>query len=180
MKINKINQIFRKSKHITLYNYPDDNGEIIRQYITDGSILVPLENMPIFDKDNILGFLERSADDTEIYVQVEPLPLKFENIIKTAEHKLESIKLLPYTLFDLNVFTSKDRLFLANPKYIKPFINDDAVLFDVAKIDSSGDAIIVYNGMIFAAAIMPVEFSERYSREMADTLQMFIKTFTEE
>ncbi|MGN0608355.1 MAG: hypothetical protein ACI4J6_04075 [Oscillospiraceae bacterium] len=164
MKPDKIYSIFRKADRINLYNAINDDGEIKKQYISDGVCIYALDNLPIFSEATLGGLLGLDSNGP-CKVQEDVASQFVLNAMSDIYSNYDiPLKIEDNEFFDLIVMDtcydkSEQVLHFVDPAYIKPFDKDDSITF--ASRDIGGQRlIVVQNGFFVVAAIMPMRFLE--------------------
>lgn len=62
MKIKSIAAICKKNKNIAIFERYSDDGDILTQYIGDGSAVYPVVGLPQLDKEKPFDDLRRSGE----------------------------------------------------------------------------------------------------------------------
>lgn len=171
MKKQKIYDLFKKDRHLKLYNkLYDDNGDskVALQYITNGAAFYPLENLPVFDKDTLRGLLNIDPNmETEYIVDVATDWL-LEAVKPFADNEIP-LKKSPYNIFGYTVFETyhntdnddyADICVFVNPKYLAPIDDDGTLNYSYRKICDKLYAVIVTDGMIVNAIILPATINK--------------------
>ena len=72
MKIKSIAAICKKNKNIAIFERYSDDGDILTQYIGDGSAVYPVVGLPQLDKESLLTIFDVPEKDRDNYIA--PLP----------------------------------------------------------------------------------------------------------
>lgn len=159
MKPDKIYSIFRKVPRISLFNKLNKDGEISKQYISNGAIAYLLDGLPEFSEytlPSLIGF----DRDKEVIVDEDTAPEWFMRMMSEEDRESDIVlKAEDYEFFDCIVMRSFDDddeqvLHFVDPVYIKPWLGDTDITF-VSRVTSDGTrCIIVKDGFFVQAAIM--------------------------
>lgn len=164
MKPDKIYSIFRKVPRISLFNKLNEDGDISKQYISNGVIAYSLDGLPEFSEytlPSLIGFDKKQ----EVIVDEDIAPEWFMRIM--SEEGCESdivLKAEDYEFFDCIVMRSFDDddeqvLHFVDPVYIKPWLGDTYITF-ISRVTSDGTrCILVKDGFFVQAAIMTKNLS---------------------
>lgn len=88
MKIKSIAAICKKNKNIAIFERYSDDGDILTQYIGDGSAVYPVVGLPQLDKESLLTIFdvpEKDRDNYFVKTLGVPAGISFED---TKEHGL--------------------------------------------------------------------------------------------
>lgn len=86
MKIKSIAAICKKNKNIAIFERYSDDGDILTQYIGDGSAVYPVVGLPQLDKESLLTIFdvpekdrrEREARDRFTFTEPEQCSLNVD------------------------------------------------------------------------------------------------------
>lgn len=67
MKIKSIAAICKKNKNIAIFERYSDDGDILTQYIGDGSAVYPVVGLPQLDKESLLTIFDVPEKDRDNY-----------------------------------------------------------------------------------------------------------------
>lgn len=164
MKLDKIYSIFRKVPRISLFNKLNKDGEISKQYISNGAIAYLLDGLPEFSEytlPSLIGF----DMDKEVIVDEDTAPKWFMQMMSEEDRESDIVlKAEDYEFFDCIVMRNFDDddeqvLHFVDPVYIKPWLGDTDITF-ISRVTSDGmRCIIVKYGFFVQAAIMPKNLS---------------------
>lgn len=172
MKSKKIYAMFQKKDVLKLWNkLYDDNGEtkIAMQYLSDGTAVYPLENLPLFDTLTIKGLLELDPDD-KLNCFLDAAPEWFETVLADYDDSdvplAETADMFGHSV--LETFHNKNEngdypelCFFVDPKYLAPLSDEKYDLFSrTVKITETAARVIVAKaGLILKAVIIPHTFN---------------------
>lgn len=164
MKLDKIYSIFRKVPRISLFNKLNKDGEISKQYISNGIIAYLLDGLPEFSEHtlpSLIGF----DRDKEVIVDEDTAPDRFMRMMSEEDRESDIVlKAEDYEFFDCIVMRNFDDddeqvLHFVDPVYIKPWLGDTDITF-ISRVTSDGmRCIIVKYGFFVQAAIIPKNLS---------------------
>lgn len=72
MKIKSIAAICKKNKNIAIFERYSDDGDILTQYIGDGSAVYPVVGLPQLDKESLLTIFDVPEKDRDRFTFTEP------------------------------------------------------------------------------------------------------------
>ena len=169
MKKDKIYSLFRKNYYLRLYNKMYiSNGEkkLGLQYVSDGSAVYPLENLPEFNQITLPSLLGVSQDQSTEY-SVSEAPEWLYTAIEDFHDSDIPLKKHCYDTFGYVVFQTyhnnmsdgfENVTVFVDPKYLAP-VADEECEYVLRTISENGRAVIVQAGMITKAIIAPTNFS---------------------
>lgn len=171
MKSKKIYAMFQEKDVLRLWDkLYDDNGEtkIAMQYLSDGTAVYPLENLPLFDTLTIKGLLEVDPDD-KLDCFLDAVPKWFETVLADYDDSdvplTETADMFGYTVIETFHNNKDDNFpelcFFVDPKYLAPLSNEKYDLFSrKVRITKTAVRVIVAKaGLILKAVIMPYTFN---------------------
>lgn len=91
MKIKSIAAICKKNKNIAIFERYSDDGDILTQYIGDGSAVYPVVGLPQLDKESLLTIFdvpEKDRDNYFVKTLGVPAGISFEDTDET-ERRVE-------------------------------------------------------------------------------------------
>ena len=74
MKIKSIAAICKKNKNIAIFERYSDDGDILTQYISDGSAVYPVVGLPQLDKESLLTIFDVPEKDRGNAADPAPFP----------------------------------------------------------------------------------------------------------
>lgn len=86
MKIKSIAAICKKNKNIAIFERYSDDGDILTQYIGDGSAVYPVVGLPQLDKESLLTIFdvpEKDRDNYFVKTLGVPVGISFEDTDET-------------------------------------------------------------------------------------------------
>lgn len=89
MKIKSIAAICKKNKNIAIFERYSDDGDILTQYIGDGSAVYPVVGLPQLDKESLLTIFdvpEKDRDNYFVKTMGVPAGISFEDTDETERH----------------------------------------------------------------------------------------------
>ena len=89
MKIKSIAAICKKNKNIAIFERYSDDGDILTQYIGDGSAVYPVVGLPKLDKESLLTIFdvpEKDRDNYFVKTLGVPAGISFEDTDETERH----------------------------------------------------------------------------------------------
>lgn len=89
MKIKSIAAICKKNKNIAIFERYSDDGDILTQYIGDGSAVYPVIGLPPLDAESLLtifGVPEKDRDNYFVKTLGVPAGISFEDTDETERH----------------------------------------------------------------------------------------------
>lgn len=171
MKSKKIYAMFQKKDVLRLWNkLYDDNGEtkIAMQYLSDGTAVYPLENLPLFDTLTIKGLLELDPDD-KLDCFLDAAPKWFETVLADYDDSdvplTETADMFGCTVLETFHNNKDDHFpelcFFVDPKYLAPLSDEKHDLFSrrVTITETAVRVIVAKTGLILKAVIMPYTFN---------------------
>lgn len=100
MKIKSIAAICKKNKNIAIFERYSDDGDILTQYIGDGSAVYPVVGLPQLDKESLLTIFdvpEKDRDNYFVKTLGVPVGISFEDTDETERHvEREGISIIYY------------------------------------------------------------------------------------
>lgn len=163
MKMNAIASICKKRKYVVLLETLNGFGEVIQQYISDGSAIYPLDGMPYLTSENILTIFdipEKQRVKWAVREQVRvPETYNVEDIdLKERKLDRESIQIVYGSKVLRPLQTSSRGLVFIDNKYLSPMTDVLDVLELFERCTPSGEVYIVAKaGLLLQAIIAPVD-----------------------
>lgn len=154
MKIKSIAAICKKNKNIVIFERYSDDGDILTQYIGDGSAVYPVIGLPPLDAESLLTIFdvpEKDRDNYFVKTLGVPAGISFEDTDETERHvEREGVSIIysGRTLYD-GIGTGRyclEKLGYSNIRYYATEIDKHAI--EIAKsnypdIVECGDAFAV-------------------------------------
>lgn len=159
MKIKKVIELCKKTKHIVIFN--DDDNHI--QWISDGSAIYPLFNVPTLTEDYICKLYDISDSQRDkISFKIEsnlPKDICFEDSdIAETDTQMFDISIILDSGVLVPVMTEEGLMFIQN-KYLMPFSDvpkDELRLF--TRKDSRGQTVFAVKiGLLLYAIVYPID-----------------------
>lgn len=172
MKIKSIAAICKKNKNIAIFERYSDDGDILTQYIGDGSAVYPVIGLPPLDAESLLTIFdvpEKQREDWFVQVAGIPSEISFEDMDaneKPVEREAISIAYSGKTLKPLQ--TRRGLVFIES-RYLSPVSDILDVLELYERITPGGTPYIVAKaGFLLQAVIMPYDV---ISQQFVDNLK---------
>lgn len=172
MKIKSIAAICKKNKNIAIFERYSDDGDILTQYIGDGSAVYPVVGLPQLDKESLLTIFdvpEKQREDWFVQVAGIPSKISFEDTDaneKPVEREAISIAYSGKTLKPLQ--TRRGLVFIES-RYLSPVSDILDVLELYERITPRGTPYIVAKaGFLLQAVITPYDV---ISQQFVDNLK---------
>ena len=188
MKLNKIVSLCKREKRIVLFNRRNDEGEIVEQWIGDGTACYLVGGLPIMSAGTCETLFDIPAKDADKWsIREEDLPgsIDFSDAADVnGERILDEAPISIYfggvTVRPLR--SSGDVPLFIDTRYLAPFINEMERLFLFRRTTPGGmDYIAAKTGMILAGVIPPVRIeSERFVSELSKLAEDVKEAFAPE
>lgn len=125
MKIKSIAAICKKNKNIAIFERYSDDGDILTQYIGDGSAVYPVVGLPQLDKESLLTIFdvpEKDRDNYFVKTLGVPVGISFEDTDETERHvEREGISII-YSGRTLKPIRTTRGLVFIESRYLSPFL----------------------------------------------------------
>lgn len=146
MKIKSIAAICKKNKNIAIFERYSDDGDILTQYIGDGSAVYPVVGLPQLDKESLLTIFG------------VPAGISFEDTDETERHvEREGISII-YSGRTLKPIRTTRGLVFIESRYLSPVADVLDVLELYERRTAEGTPYIVAKaGFLLQAVIMPYD-----------------------
>lgn len=146
MKIKSIAAICKKNKNIAIFERYSDDGDILTQYIGDGSAVYPVVGLPQLDKESLLTIFD------------VPAGISFEDTDETERHvEREGISII-YSGRTLKPIRTTRGLVFIESRYLSPVADVLDVLELYERRTAEGTPYIVAKaGFLLQAVIMPYD-----------------------
>lgn len=179
MKITSIASICKKRKYVALLERYNELGEIVRQYISDGSAIYPIDGLPYLTSDNILTIFDipekqRSKWVVQTQVAVPGIYSTEDTYLREKQLVRESIQIVYGSVVLRPLQTTYRGLVFIDNKYLSPLTDVLDVLELFERYTPDGDVYIVAKaGLLLQAIIAPVDIvDEQFITNMENlTLQ---------
>lgn len=183
MKIKSIAAICKKNKNIAIFERYSDDGDILTQYIGDGSAVYPVVGLPQLDKESLLTIFdvpEKDRDNYFVKTLGVPVGISFEDTDETERHvEREGISII-YSGRTLKPIRTTRGLIFIESRYLSPVADVLDVLELYERRTAEGAPYIINQQFVesLQSLTRECEFSlsekERREREARDRF-----TFTE-
>ena len=161
MKIKSIAAICKKNKNIAIFERYSDDGDILTQYIGDGSAVYPVVGLPQLDKESLLTIFdvpEKDRDNYFVKTLGVPAGISFEDTDETERHvEREGISII-YSGRTLKPIRTTRGLVFIESRYLSPVADVLDVLELYERRTTEGTPYIVAKaGFLLQAVIMPYD-----------------------
>lgn len=123
MKIKSIAAICKKNKNIAIFERYSDDGDILTQYIGDGSAVYPVVGLPQLNKESLLTIFdvpEKDRDNYFVKTLGVPAGISFEDTDETERHvEREGISII-YSGRTLKPIRTTRGLVFIESRYLSP------------------------------------------------------------
>ena len=172
MKIKSIAAICKKNKNIAIFERYSDDGDILTQYIGDGSAVYPVVGLPQLDKESLLTIFdvpEKDRDNYFVKTLGVPAGISFEDTDETERHvEREGISII-YSGRTLKPIRTTRGLVFIESRYLSPVSDILDVLELYERITPRGTPYIVAKaGFLLQAVITPYDV---ISQQFVDNLK---------
>ena len=172
MKIKSIAAICKKNKNIAIFERYSDDGDILTQYIGDGSAVYPVVGLPQLDKESLLTIFdvpEKDRDNYFVKTLGVPAGISFEDTDETERHvEREGISII-YSGRTLKPIRTTRGLVFIESRYLSPVADVLDVLELYERRTAEGTPYIVAKaGFLLQAVIMPYDV---ISQQFVDNLK---------
>ena len=172
MKIKSIAAICKKNKNIAIFERYSDDGDILTQYIGDGSAVYPVIGLPPLDAESLLTIFDVPEKDRDNYfVKTLGIPagISFEDTDATERQvEREGISII-YSGRTLKPIRTTRGLVFIESRYLSPVSDILDVLELYERITPGGTPYIVAKaGFLLQAVIMPYDV---ISQQFVDNLK---------
>lgn len=161
VKIKSIAAICKKNKNIAIFERYSDDGDILTQYIGDGSAVYPVIGLPQLDKESLLTIFdvpEKDRDNYFVKTLGVPAGISFEDTDETERHvEREGISII-YSGRTLKPIRTTRGLVFIESRYLSPVADVLDVLELYERRTAEGMPYIVAKaGFLLQAVIMPYD-----------------------
>lgn len=159
MKIKSIAAICKKSKRVVLYSKRDAEGDIVQQYISDGSAVYPVFGLPVLDEESILTIFdipEKQREDWLVKDADIPGGINFGDM-DNCEQIIERVGLsIVYAGKTLKPLQTRRGLVFMESRYLAP-ISDVLDVMELYERATPGGKpyIVAKAGFLLQAVILP-------------------------
>lgn len=183
MKIKSIAAICKKNKNIAIFERYSDDGDILTQYIGDGSAVYPVVGLPQLDKESLLTIFdvpEKDRDNYFVKTLGVPAGISFEDTDETERHvEREGISII-YSGRTLKPIRTTRGLVFIESRYLSPVADVLDVLELYERRTAEGTPYIVAKaGFLLQAVIMPYDVINQQFVESLQDAGMRIFPFRE-
>lgn len=159
MKNEAIGRLLKQSGRSTVFYQYDENGEVLRQYISNGYAVYPVdERMPILDEAAIRLFFRLPEDEDKLVIHERTMPesLDFEDLSALSECLMRQgkISILYQGKRLLPLYDVRGRCWLLDTAYLKPLDDMDGVTLHLTEF-GDGHMIVAKQGLVTWAMIVP-------------------------
>lgn len=166
MKIKSIAAICKKNKNIAIFERYSDDGDILTQYIGDGSAVYPVIGLPPLDAESLLTIFDVPEKDRDNYfVKTLGIPagISFEDTDATERQvEREGISIIYSGRTLKPIHTTRGLVFIES-RYLAPVADVLDVLELYERRTTDGAPYIVAKaGFLLQAVIMPYNTFEVY------------------
>lgn len=160
MKIKSIAAICKKSKRVVLYSKRNIEGDIVQQYISDGSAVYPVSGLPALNEESILTIFdipEKQREDWFVKDADIPDGINFEDM-DSSEQIIERAGLsIVYAGKTLKPLQTRHGLIFMESRYLAPISDVLDVMELYERATPGGEPYIVAKaGFLLQAVIMPI------------------------
>lgn len=160
-KIKSIAAICKKNKNIAIFERYSDDGDILTQYIGDGSAVYPVIGLPPLDAESLLTIFdvpEKDRDNYFVKTLGVPAGISFEDTDETERHvEREGISII-YSGRTLKPIRTTRGLVFIESRYLSPVADVLDVLELYERRTAEGTPYIVAKaGFLLQAVIMPYD-----------------------
>lgn len=159
MKIKSIAAICKKNKNIVIFERYSDDGDILTQYIGDGSAVYPVIGLPPLDAESLLTIFDvKDRDNYFVKTLGVPAGISFEDTDETERHvEREGISII-YSGRTLKPIRTTRGLVFIESRYLSPVADVLDVLELYERRTAEGTPYIVAKaGFLLQAVIMPYD-----------------------
>ena len=161
MKIKSIAAICKKNKNIAIFERYSDDGDILTQYIGDGSAVYPVVGLPQLDKESLLTIFdvpEKDRDNYFVKTLGVPAGISFEDTDETERHvEREGISII-YSGRTLKPIRTTRGLVFIESRYLSPVADVlDALELYERRTAEGTPYIVAKAGFLLQAVIMPYD-----------------------
>lgn len=171
MKIKSIAAICKKNKNIAIFERYSDDGDILTQYIGDGSAVYPVIGLPPLDAESLLTIFDVPEKDRDNYfVKTLGIPagISFEDTDATERQvEREGISIIYSGRTLKPIHTTRGLVFIES-RYLAPVADVLDVLELYERRTTDGAPYIVAKaGFLLQAVIMPYDvINQQFAAEV--------------
>lgn len=160
MQIKAIAALCKKRKVIYIATEADE-----QQYIGDGAAIYKIMGLPALNADEVMTLFDLKAKERGKMnvIEKESIPLDISDYAEDETELTDAYFTFCYGEKVLLPLGGRDGLILIESKYLKP-VSDETEYqrFYQRKDDSGNSYVVVKNGMIAQAAILPFVIEDKY------------------
>lgn len=160
MQIKAIASLCKKRKVIYIATEADE-----QQYIGDGAAIYKIMGLPALNADEVMTLFDLKAKERGKMnvIEKESIPLDISDYAEDETELTDAYFTFCYGEKVLLPLGGRDGLILIESKYLKP-VSDETEYqrFYQRKDDSGNSYVVVKNGMIAQAAILPFVIEDKY------------------
>ena len=158
MKIKKIAQICAGQKTIYVHNQ-ECKGDLVRQWVGDGSAMYPLDGLPYMDDEALLALMDVPIDKRDKWTVRD---VGLGSLVSLDDIDPDEVDILPY---DLTVNTGRTLMpfdggargtLWIQQRYLAPTDDIDIVRYYARPTTGGGRVIAVKSGLVLMGIILPV------------------------
>lgn len=158
MKIKKIAQICAGQKTIYVHNQ-ECKGDLVRQWVGDGSAMYPLDGLPYMDDEALLALMDVPIDKRDKWTVRD---VGLGSLVSLDDIDPDEVDILPY---DLTVNTGRTLMpfdggargtLWIQQRYLAPTDDIDIVRYCARPATDGGRVIAVKSGLVLMGIILPV------------------------
>ena len=161
MKIKSIAAICKKNKNIAIFERYSDDGDILTQYIGDGSAVYPVIGLPPLDAESLLTIFdvpEKDRDNYFVKTLGVPAGISFEDTDATEKIIEQGNLSIVYSGKTLKPLQTRRGLVFIESRYLSPVSDVLDVLELYERVTPFGAPYIVAKaGFLLQAVIMPCD-----------------------
>lgn len=161
MKIKSIAAICKKNKNIAIFERYNDGGDLVTQYIGDGSAVYPVIGLPPLDAESLLTIFDVPEKDRDNYfVKTLGIPagISFEDTDATERQVERETLSIIYSGKTLKPIRTTRGLVFIESRYLAP-VNDVLDVLELYERRTAEGApyIVAKAGFLLQAVIMPYD-----------------------
>lgn len=161
MKIKKIAQICAGQKTIYVHNQ-ECKGDLVRQWVGDGSAMYPLDGLPYMDDEALLALMDVPIDKRDKWTVRD---VGLGSLVSLDDIDPDEVDILPY---DLTVNTGRTLMpfdggargtLWIQQRYLAPTDDIDIVRYYARPTTGGGRVIAVKSGLVLMSIILPLRMT---------------------
>lgn len=164
MKLGKVGALCKGAKHFVIYNVTGG------QWISDGSAIYPLVDLPRFDEDNVYTLFDIPEDKRGkvLYEEKSGLPwgISISDSVPDEAEVQHTFIGITYRGAVYSPVKGRGGILFIDRKYLAPF-SDDITIFERFYPNSDRSYLAVKRGMLLEGIISPSDIA---TKELAQTL----------